>query len=152
MTDPTGRTVATEYAIVVCQVSLKAYSEGDEIGRCVAEMIGSAALGLYGIQAGNGAACAVNYVTGPVQNAQQWYNSQIRYLKSFGSPSAWQQWAWGQAYSTALEGIFGVPPKDDIECDDLRDPRAAAQGLGVGGIGAAAAAGAGFPPGFFGGN
>lgn len=153
MTDPTGRTVATEYAIVVCYVSLQAYSEGDQIGRCAAEMIGSAALGLYGIQSGNGAACVVNYVTGPIQQAQQWYNSQIQYLKSFGSISAWQNWAWGQVYDKSLEGIFGVPPKDDVSCDDLRNPGAAAKGLAVGAIGNAATTAAGLPPRLqFGGN
>jgi RHS repeat-associated protein len=64
-TDPTGKTVATEYAVLACEVSVNALKEGGEIGACIARMIGSATLGLYGFQSGDGAACVLKKWANP---------------------------------------------------------------------------------------
>jgi len=113
MTDPTGKTPALEYAILACKVSVKALEDGGKIGACVKEMIGSAAAGLYGIQAGNGAACAVDYVTEPLTDAMEKYHAWF-------SLEAWEDWAYEKAHDKAMDELFGFDPFKKPDCDTVR--------------------------------
>ena len=130
-TDPTGRTAAIEYAVLACEVSVNALNRAGEIGACVSEMIGAAAAGLYGIQTGNAAACAVDYVTAPVTQAMQWYNSWF-------SLESWRQSAQQKAYDDIMEALFGFDLFEEPSCGSLRNPTravgtaAAAAGIGSG--------------------
>ncbi|MFN0130139.1 MAG: RHS repeat-associated core domain-containing protein [Verrucomicrobiales bacterium] len=134
-TDPTGTTPAVEYAVLACQISVNALSQAHEIGTCVAEMLGAAALGLYGIQTGNASACVVDFVTAPVTQAMQWYNSWF-------SLSAWKQAAAKKAYDKLMDRLFGMDIFEKPSCGSIRDPAKAASAAAAG----AAADGLGFSP------
>lgn len=135
-TDPTGRSAAIEYAVLACQVSVNALNRAGEIGACVSEMIGAAAVGLYGIQTGNASACAVDFITAPVTQAMQAVNSWF-------SSASWQQWAQQQAYDKLTDEFLGFDPFEEPSCDSIRTPVQSAASAAAGAATGAAGFGGG---------